>query len=115
LRHAGLRAGVTDIHVQREPFDRRGWRAEVFAVGTRFAKERLWHVDLEFESPTVGPLPIGDGRFLGLGVMQPAQSDARVLAFSILSGSRRYRVAAVGRRGAATRRDRPLSGCGRPR
>lgn len=69
LRHAGVRTGVETIRVQREPFEGNGARVEAFAEGTRFAKERLWHVEVVFEAPVSGPLAIGDGRFLGLGVL----------------------------------------------
>lgn len=72
LRHAGIRANLIDVRVQREPFESKGARAETFADGTRFAKERLWHVDALFAEPIEGPLILGDGRFLGLGVMAPA-------------------------------------------
>lgn len=71
LRHAGVGANVEAIRVQREPFEGKGARVEPFAVGTRFAKERLWHVEIRFAEPVTGPLVIGDGRFLGLGVMAP--------------------------------------------
>lgn len=73
LRHAGIEAVVVRAaHVQREPFDAHGMRAERFAEGTRFAKEALWHVELELERDVRGPLVLGDGRFLGLGVMAPS-------------------------------------------
>lgn len=71
LRHAGLNLDVLDAVVQREPFQSHGARAEVFAQGTRFAKERLWHVAIKFTEPIQGPLVLGDGRFLGLGVFAP--------------------------------------------
>ena len=71
LRHAGLNLNVLDIVVQREPFQSHGTRAEGFAPGTRFAKERLWHVAITFAEPIQGPLVLGDGRFLGLGVFAP--------------------------------------------
>jgi CRISPR-associated protein Csb2 len=71
LRHTGIRATVVTVRVQREPFEAKGARVEAFADGTRFAKERLWHVDFELDRPIEGPLVIGDGRFLGLGVMAP--------------------------------------------
>jgi len=71
LRHAGLNLDVLDIVVQREPFQSHGKRAEVFASGTRFCKERLWHVALKFAKPVQGPIALGDGRFLGLGVFAP--------------------------------------------
>lgn len=71
LRHADVRTGVEEIRVQREPFDSNGERVEVFAVGTRFTKHRLWHVEITFKEAVAGPLVIGDGRFLGLGIMNP--------------------------------------------
>jgi CRISPR-associated protein Csb2 len=76
LRHAGVSVAVAAIRVQREPFTGNGERAESFAPGTRFVKERLWHVEIAFAQPAGGPLIIGDGRYLGLGVMEPV-SDAR--------------------------------------
>ncbi|MBI3402046.1 MAG: type I-U CRISPR-associated protein Cas5/Cas6 [Acidobacteria bacterium] len=86
LRHAGLRIGTEAIRVQREPFDARGLRAEAFAPGTRFAKERLWHVEITFSAPVTGPLVIGDGRFLGLGVMAPIVRAQGVHALVIVGG-----------------------------
>lgn len=77
LRHAGLRTKVEAIRLQREPFGASGARVEAFAGGTRFAKERLWHVEITFEVEIPGPLLLGDGRFLGLGLMAPARGAAR--------------------------------------
>lgn len=71
LRHAGVRTAVETLRVQREPFEGKGARVEPFAEGTRFDKHRLWHVEIRFAEPISGPLVIGDGRFLGLGVMAP--------------------------------------------
>ena len=71
LRHAGITASPRHIDVRREPFARRGQHAQTFATATRFSKHRLWHVDISFDRPRPGPLIIGDGRFLGLGLMQP--------------------------------------------
>lgn len=71
LRHAGVCASIESIRVQREPFDAAGDRVEPFADGNRFEKERLWHVEITFRSQVEGPLLIGDGRFLGLGLMAP--------------------------------------------
>jgi CRISPR-associated protein Csb2 len=85
LRHAGVDGSMVRAHVQREPFDAQGTRAERFAAGTRFAKETLWHVDLELDREVPGPLVLGDGRFLGLGVMAP-KSEQRVLAFDVIEG-----------------------------
>jgi CRISPR-associated protein Csb2 len=72
--------------VQREPFEGKGLRAETFAKGTRFAKERLWHVELGFSGPITGPLLIGDGRYLGLGLMAPVRGVKGVFAFAVVDG-----------------------------
>jgi CRISPR-associated protein Csb2 len=87
LRHAGLHATVTDVQVQREPFEARGLRAESFAPATRFPKERLWHVDLSLSEPIEGPLTLGDGRFLGLGVMTPVLDATGIFAFDLSGAS----------------------------
>ncbi|GAB4122352.1 MAG: hypothetical protein Kow001_20390 [Acidobacteriota bacterium] len=69
------------VRVQREPFEHNGARVEPFAEGTRFDKHRLWHVEIEFREPVIGPLVLGDGRFLGLGLMAPVGSPpSRVAA-----------------------------------
>jgi CRISPR-associated protein Csb2 len=86
LRHAGIPTGAKAIRVQREPFAANGARVEAFAEGTRFAKERLWHVEVNFEAPVSGPLVIGDGRFLGLGVLAPLSTPTGMHVFSIESG-----------------------------
>lgn len=86
LRHADVRTRAEMIRVQREPFEAKGERVEAFAAGTRFAKERLWHVEITFNTPIAGPLVIGDGRFLGLGVMAPVQRDQAVHAFVVEGG-----------------------------
>jgi CRISPR-associated protein Csb2 len=87
LRHAGMHAPVETIRVQREPFDAAGARVEPFSEGTRFEKERLWHVEIAFGVQVEGPLLIGDGRFLGLGLMAPAPDIVPgVHAFAIVDG-----------------------------
>ncbi len=84
LRHAGIATKVETMRVQREPFARKGARAEAFAPETRFAKERLWHVELAFAKAVRGPLVLGDGRYLGLGLMAPVKDAWRdVMIFSV--------------------------------
>ncbi|MFN7964535.1 MAG: type I-U CRISPR-associated protein Csb2 [Acidobacteriota bacterium] len=73
LRHAGVSAPAESVRLQREPFEAAGSRVEPFAEGTRFEKERLWHVEITFGVPVEGPLLLGDGRFLGLGLMAPVR------------------------------------------
>ena len=88
LRHAGIQARPSDISVRREPFHRRGVRAEIFADGSRFSKHALWHVELRFREALRGPLVIGDGRFCGLGLMEPATQRTDVFAFHLDGGRR---------------------------
>ncbi|HPM84971.1 MAG TPA: type I-U CRISPR-associated protein Csb2 [Candidatus Anammoximicrobium sp.] len=86
LRHARVPSRAESIRVQREPFEGKGERVELFAPGTRFAKERLWHAEITFRTPVAGPLLVGCGRFLGLGLMSPARRCDGVMAFRIVSG-----------------------------
>jgi CRISPR-associated protein Csb2 len=86
LRHANVDRKVNAIRVQREPFIGNGERVEAFAADTRFQKGCLWHVEISFEESVAGPLVIGDGRFLGLGVMAPVPHVQGVYMFAIESG-----------------------------
>lgn len=86
LRHAGISQPVYSVRVQREAFEAKGERAESFAAGTRFAKERLWHVEVEFAEPVRGPILIGDGRYLGLGLMAPVRRTEGIHSFAIVDG-----------------------------
>ena len=71
LRHIGVTTLVKSVGVQREPFDRNGARAETFAVMGRFGARGLHHVEIAFAQAVCGPLVIGNGRYLGLGLMAP--------------------------------------------
>lgn len=87
LRHANIRAHALSVRVQREPFEARGAHAESFAQGTRFSKHQLWHIEVTLDKATQGPLVIGDGRFLGLGVMAPVQEPSSgIWAFQVSHG-----------------------------
>jgi CRISPR-associated protein Csb2 len=92
LRHAGIAASATQIRVQREPFTGKGERVECFAPGTRFAKERLWHVEITLAEPASGPLILGDGRYLGLGLMEPISDNWRDLIVLELAENTRVGV-----------------------
>lgn len=84
LRHAEVSERVESIRVQREPFDRNGTRAEAFAVPSRFAATGLHHVEISFARAVSGPLVIGNGRYLGLGLMAPKKDASYgVLVFPI--------------------------------
>ena len=86
VHQAGVGTSQAAVRVQREPFDGHGERVEDFAANTRFPKEALWHVSLAFAAPLAGPLVLGDGRYLGLGLMYPADPMPGVLAFDIEAG-----------------------------
>ena len=89
LRHAGISKGAVIKRIQHEPFEAHGERAEAFAAGSRFAKERLWHVEVEFKGAVTGPVVVGDGRYLGLGLMRPvtgAERETGVYCFGIEAG-----------------------------
>ena len=73
LRHAGIGVAPGSVHVQREPFEARGAKVDQFDLPSRFAERGCYHVELGFNQPVEGPLVLGDGRYLGLGVMAPAQ------------------------------------------
>ena len=83
LRHAGIRAKPEYVRMQREPLQPRGLRAERFAGGTRFSTHALWHVELRFRDAIPGPLVIGDGRFYGLGLMEPVAAHGDLIAFNL--------------------------------
>lgn len=82
LRHAGVTVAAESVRVQREPFDGNGARAEAFAMPERFAANGLHHVEIAFAQAIGGPLVIGNGRYLGLGLMAPkADVQHDVFAF----------------------------------
>jgi len=74
LRHADVAAHAVDIRVQREPFFPRGRPVSEFDCD-RFEAARLYHVEIVFADTVSGPLVIGNGRWLGLGIMRPVRSD----------------------------------------
>ena len=86
LLHEGVRVSAVEVRVQREPFDRKGARAEAFAPNTRVSPDILWHAAIEFAEPVKGPLLLGDGRYLGLGLMRPDDPAPEIVAFSIRGG-----------------------------
>ncbi|MBC6439778.1 MAG: type I-U CRISPR-associated protein Cas5/Cas6 [Rhodospirillales bacterium] len=95
LRHAGIAVPPMTVRVQREPFDAKGTRAEAFAAG-RFCASRLWHLEIVFREPVPGPLAIGDGRYVGLGLMQPVRRTGRGLWVFAMPPENRIGVADTG-------------------
>ena len=87
LRRAGVRNRPTQVVVRRTPLQLRGQPAATFAAGTRFAKRSMWHVELQFATDVAGPLILGDGRFLGLGLMVPVPLRDDVVGYALPSRS----------------------------
>jgi CRISPR-associated protein Csb2 len=86
LRHAATPgAAAAQITVRREPWSPKGETADRFRLPDRFAGRGVWHVEIILPRPVAGPLIIGDGRFVGLGLAAPerAPSPADRAAFDI--------------------------------
>jgi CRISPR-associated protein Csb2 len=118
-RHAGLPYRGIAVRVQREPFRKRGALASKFAAG-RFPAGALHHVQITFPEPLGGPVLIGDGRWLGLGLMAPVRGDVPLeYVFEVRGGkwrledgvaiARAVRRAVMARAGASLPRGRRLS------
>lgn len=92
LRHAG-RAGRADIRrIQREPFEARGALAGEFRHG-RFGADGLYHLEIVFDAPVRGPVLLGNGRFVGLGLLRPVASAPPEVFSLPLAGPERPAVA----------------------
>jgi CRISPR-associated protein Csb2 len=106
LRHAGRDARGTVLAVRREPFHADGVTADRFA-GDRFGAGRLAHAEIVFPQPIAGPLVLGDGRFLGLGLFAPVDEVPGILAFGLdgdaVSPVAAVRIAAAARRAVMAR------------
>ncbi len=76
LRHAGIEARAVLIQTQVEPFSPRGALASAFAPD-RFDRRQLVHATITFDRAIAGPIVLGDGRWLGLGVMRPEREERR--------------------------------------
>jgi CRISPR-associated protein Csb2 len=70
MRHAQIDTNVAEVRTQGEPFIARGKRADAFD-GSRFEVGRLRHVEILLREPCSGPLLLGDGRWIGLGLLYP--------------------------------------------
>jgi CRISPR-associated protein Csb2 len=76
LRQAGLDAQLDKATLRREPLTKKGRYSTDYVHGTRFGPERTVHATLRFNMPIYGPVLIGDGRFLGLGLFEPFEPGA---------------------------------------
>ncbi|MGZ8245826.1 type I-G CRISPR-associated protein Csb2, partial [Methylomagnum sp.] len=88
LRHAGLDGRAEIRRVQRAPFEAKGADAAAFRHG-RFAADRLFHLEIVFDEPVAGPVLVGNGRYLGLGLLHPVEDAAPdVFCLALVSGNR---------------------------
>lgn len=83
LRHAGIKVPTKSIRIQREPLAGNETRAERFACHERFPARCLHHLEITFSQAVAGPLVIGNGRYLGLGLMSPSDLTHSVFMFAL--------------------------------
>jgi CRISPR-associated protein Csb2 len=87
LRHVGIDPAGIAVRVQSEPPHPKGLRAEDFDPD-RFDRRSLHHVEIAFPRALRGPLVLGNGRWLGLGLMAPIREHAPPLQVFALDGDR---------------------------
>jgi CRISPR-associated protein Csb2 len=84
LKHAGLEK-VLAFRLRREPFGAQQPRADAAwrLPASRHDPHRVWlaghprlHAEIVFDEPRTGPILIGDGRFLGLGLFHAVRDEA---------------------------------------
>lgn len=112
LGHCGLHVVPTNVRLQREPLQQKGERAERFAEGTRFNKHAMWHVSFDLPRRVSGPLVLGDGRYVGLGIMLPVTESSGTVClegvFGLESNLDPLTVASAARRALMSRAQRKL-------
>jgi CRISPR-associated protein Csb2 len=83
LKHAGL-GNVAAFRLRREPFRPQQPRADAAwrLPASRHDPQRVWlagrprlHAEIVFEESQAGPILIGDGRFLGLGLFHAVRDE----------------------------------------
>jgi CRISPR-associated protein Csb2 len=87
LRQAGFDPAGIAVRVQNEPLHRNGLRSEAF-YPDRFERRSLRHIEITFPRALRGPIVIGDGRWLGLGLMRPVTEQPPALHLFALEGDR---------------------------
>lgn len=73
LRHANIDVRVVRAWTPRDAFS--GHHPLEHHASARFSTERLCHLGIELARPIAGPLLLGDGRYVGLGLMRPLQAE----------------------------------------
>lgn len=85
LRHAGFDPSRVAASVRQEPYQRHGLPAARYHYepDPRFHADALYHAELSFAEPVSGPLLIGRGAFLGLGLFEPVGEPPSIHAFAL--------------------------------
>jgi CRISPR-associated protein Csb2 len=69
LAHAGIFTKVSEIHLQPDPVFPGAERAARYRVPDYLRQFTKTHAIITFSEPVIGPLVIGAGRYIGLGLM----------------------------------------------
>jgi CRISPR-associated protein Csb2 len=69
LAHAGTMTPVSEIHLQPDPIFPGAERAGCYKVPEYLRQFTKTHAIITFSEPVVGPIVIGAGRYIGLGLM----------------------------------------------
>jgi CRISPR-associated protein Csb2 len=69
LAHAGIMTPVSEIHLQADPIFPGAERASRYRVPEYLRQFTKTHAIITFSEPVVGPIVIGAGRYVGLGLM----------------------------------------------
>jgi len=69
LAHAGIMTPVSEIHLQPDPIFSGADRAGSYRVPEYLRQFTKTHAIITFSEPVVGPVVIGAGRYVGLGLM----------------------------------------------
>jgi CRISPR-associated protein Csb2 len=97
INDAGIHAAtIRAVRLRREPFGPHQPRADARWQLPRNSEGRHWlggkprvHAEIVFAAKRPGPLALGDGRYLGLGLMQPVRDASRgVVVFGLASEPR---------------------------
>jgi len=97
LRHAGFNPSHITLSLRQEPYQPHGLPAAHYhhADDPRFHANALYHADLTFAEPVSGPLLIGRGAFLGLGLFEPVNTPPSIHAFALDQAVAPTQVSAV--------------------
>lgn len=71
IRQAGIDTPVSRIRVQQEPFEQKGLRANAVDLPGHLTGSERHHAEITFAKPVRGPLVVGNGRYMGLGLCAP--------------------------------------------